>query len=44
MSERFTDYKKEKKLVLNKVTEEVSRQISDMLIKLDTVRSPLLLS
>ena len=43
MTERFADYKKEKKLVLNKVTEEVALQISNMLIKLDTVRSPLLL-
>jgi 1-acyl-sn-glycerol-3-phosphate acyltransferase len=43
MSERFAEYKKEKKLVLNKVTDEVSQQISDMLINLDKVRSPLLL-
>ena len=43
MSERFAEYKKEKKLVLNKVTDEVAHQISDMLVKLDSVRSPLLL-
>ena len=43
MSERYADYKKEKKVVLNKITDEVSRQISDMLVRFDSVRAPLLL-
>lgn len=43
MSARYADYKKDKKGVLSKVTEEVSRQISTMLVGLDRVRSPLLL-
>lgn len=38
------DYKKDKKGVANKVTDEIFRQISSMLARLDNIRSPMLIS
>ncbi len=43
VSARYPEYKKDKRNVLNQVTDEVARQISDMLIKLEKGRRPLLL-
>jgi hypothetical protein len=44
MSELYADYKKDKRGTLNLITDSVSRQISEMLVKLDTIRTPMLLS
>jgi hypothetical protein len=35
---RYAQYKKEKRLVLNEVTDDVARQISQMLVNMDSVR------
>ncbi|HEY9683608.1 MAG TPA: lysophospholipid acyltransferase family protein [Drouetiella sp.] len=44
LSERYADYKSAKKATIAKVTEEISGQISDMLVKLDQYRKPIILS
>ncbi len=44
MSELYADYKKEKRPTLNRVTDQISHQISEMLIKLDGMRTPLILN
>jgi 1-acyl-sn-glycerol-3-phosphate acyltransferase len=43
MSARYADYKKDKRNVLNHVTDDISGQISQMLIKMEQSRKPLLL-
>jgi hypothetical protein len=43
MSERYADYKKDKKAVLNEITDQIADQITKMLVKLDSHRSPLLI-
>jgi len=40
---RYAQYKKEKRLVLNEVTDDVARQISQMLVNMDSVRKPVLI-
>jgi 1-acyl-sn-glycerol-3-phosphate acyltransferase len=39
---RYAQYKKEKRLVLNEVTDDVGRQISQMLVNMDSMRTPIL--
>jgi hypothetical protein len=43
MSARYPDYKKDKRNVLNQITDDVSAQISKMLIKMEQSRKPMLL-
>lgn len=43
MTARYGDYKKDKRGVLNQITDDVAGQISQMLIKMEQTRKPLLL-
>jgi 1-acyl-sn-glycerol-3-phosphate acyltransferase len=44
LSERYADYKSAKKATIAKVTEEISGQMTSMLVKLDQFRKPIILS
>lgn len=44
LSERYADYKSAKKATIAKVTEEISDQMTSMLVKLDQFRKPIILS
>jgi 1-acyl-sn-glycerol-3-phosphate acyltransferase len=44
ISALYADYKKEKKVVIARVTEQLGHQISDMLVGLDKFRKPIMLT